>query len=216
MDDHQVDPRLIVRRIQMPGPFALDMRVPIWKDQVSTTDFADIHQFVNDNYAQYVRPHNWDWQNIPPGHVPWDSYNFFKFDMPSVHRFKQDIARAYHDFSQAYEFEPEKSLWISGWINILEAGVSLSMHWHSPHYHLSGFISLTDNTSTTFHYPARNEVIKNSLGGITIFPCWADHEVGIVTEPVRLSVAFDLFTQQSVDNLSASPDTLIAHAVQLF
>jgi hypothetical protein len=139
----------------------------------------------------------------------WRTYNVFEFDLPIINTIKQQIIRAYCDFTQAYNVKIQNELWIHGWVTILTKGVDLGIHNHAldDKSYVSGSINLTPcDNSTNFVSPQidlhkEHTVfkIKNFVGSLNMFPSWVFHYVDPVKEDLRLTLAFDLFTADAIE-----------------
>jgi len=210
--------KLILLEVNTPEPFACNYKLPIWHDQTSVTNLPDLYKTIEVNHVRLKYYENY--QDAPSDWLRWDSYNLFSWPLPSVAQIKKQIQTSYLEFADTYNFTPDKNLWISGWLNVLDTGSGIPFHFHSAHEnsYLTGYFSLSNNSFTELrtHTPVQ---MKNQIGSLVMFPSWVFHEVLPTMDNTRLSIGFDLFTQQGIDYFKQNnPDKIDStkHAVKLF
>lgn len=140
----------------------------------------------------------------------WEKYNLFEWDDPSIKDLKNKIWQMYLKYCQSINVESysRENIWIRGWAVKLEENEEIGMHSHSLHENtfVSGNISLTENNTTTDYWIPLFSLYhgtfqcNNKPGRIVLFPSWVQHGVNPNQSGyVRYSLAFDLFTQKSID-----------------
>lgn len=136
----------------------------------------------------------------------WKDYNIFKSEDPSIKKVAQQIHMEVSQFNEnAFK---RKDLWINGWFNILECHDSIKPHFHSAekYSYFSGNICLGDyNTKTIFYPPWGDRTghtieMENKKGYGMFFPSWLWHEVPTSLEDIRYTLAFDIHTQDGMDD----------------
>ena len=190
--------------VNIPGEFGISFKMPIYTNVIDLQSCQDLISFVNSNFYRLKI----NKQNDPVDHIGWKDYNLFAdISLTSISFLKNQILNEYLEFTKIGKFKSKSTLWINGWINILEMGIGIPMHCHSLHSnsYLSGFINLTENNSSTRLYPPNiehmNEIgvlnIPNSPGKLAIFPQWVYHSVDPVREGIRVSIGFDIHTDEA-------------------
>ena len=143
----------------------------------------------------------------------WIEYNIFSMTDFVIGLLSDRIYQVYTDYMVELKEEPlsKDKLWIRGWGVTLNADEGIDHHSHAFHEntYLSGNISLSDlNTSTDYFFPYLGWYfdywkVKNKLGNISLFPSWLEHKVDPnTTGHVRFSLAFDMFTEHTIDYIS--------------
>jgi len=199
--------RLVVYGVKIPGDFGLDFKAPLWIDQVT-----GINQKEISDYVSYIL----NLKNQDPDYIKktWYKKNLFAEDLNFVKLLEKEIIRSYKDFVFTYQVECKKNIWINGWLNILTKGENLGIHCHSmsENSYISGAAILSEcheNSTTNFYIPQlehHDDVgtirIKNNVGDLMMFPQWMFHSVNTVGSSVRISLGFDLFTEESIEYFS--------------
>ena len=122
-----------------------------------------------------------------------------------------------------------KNLWINGWVNYTKEGQYIEIHNHSVHEnsYLSGTLSLTDRDDviTNFWIPIMSFSKEGGplsfpslVGRLLIFPSFVPHEVTKVSTGVRITIGFDLITDQAMTYFrknSNDPKDPLSRAVKL-
>lgn len=145
--------------------------------------------------------------------IEWTTYNIFDWDEEIIKSLADKIYWSYTEYMNqlCYDVIPKDKLWIRGWGVRLELDQHLNHHAHSFHEntYLSGNLSLSDlDTTTDYFFPYLGWYfgywkVKNVPGTMTIFPSWLEHKVDKnTTGQVRFSLAFDMFTEQSISYIS--------------
>ena len=140
----------------------------------------------------------------------WEKYNIFSIKNNSIDELKNIIWDSYLDYCESIEVEPydRDYILIRGWAVRLDDKDEVGMHSHSLHENtfISGNISLTDNKTTTDYWIPLFSLYHgfyecdNIPGKMTLFPSWVQHRVVPNNSGKRrYSLAFDLFTKQSID-----------------
>jgi len=195
-------------------PFAPSFDVSVWVDSLgkNTADYLErllissieIGEDMRDeqlemfNRGNFIKDHKWT------------DYNIFDWGDEVLNSLVEKIYQSYVEYSTelCYDIVPKNKIWIRGWGVLLKPGEFLKHHAHSFHENtfLSGNISLTDIATTTdYYFPYLGWYFgywqcKNVPGNMTIFPSWLEHRVDRNTTNVnRFSIAFDLFTEQSME-----------------
>lgn len=143
----------------------------------------------------------------------WTDYNIFDWDDGVVNSLVERIYQSYVEYSTelCYDIVPKNKIWIRGWGVLIKPGEFLKHHSHSFHENtfLSGNISLTDiPTTTDYFFPYMGWYFgywkcKNVPGNMVLFPSWLEHRVDRnETNVNRFSIAFDLFTEPSMEYVS--------------
>lgn len=137
-------------------------------------------------------------------------YSLFDFrnELPEFDELLNFLRCSYVDFVLQNQSEI-RNLHIVCWYNIVRSGQEIQKHFHGANHnmYLSGNMHLDDYpTSTDYHIPYDDNIIhkfENIIGGITMFPSYLPHKVGVYTgEELRVSVAFDLHIQEPKDLVS--------------
>jgi len=131
------------------------------------------------------------------------SYNLFDLgeEEPKINELKKFIQKSYIEFVEQDE-TPIEDLQIVCWYNIIRKGQKIDPHSHgaSPITYLSGNIHLGNyNTKTFYKFPYEDIEMhfQNKKGQLTLFPGYIQHRSDEYTEDgIRLSIAFDLWTQE--------------------
>ena len=153
----------------------------------------------------------------------WHTYNIFSIDSPVITRFKSFID------DMLINYEDTKNLWINGWVNYTKEGQYIEIHNHSVHEnsYLSGTLSLTDRDDviTNFWIPIMSFSKEGGplsfpslVGRLLIFPSFVPHEVTKVSTGVRITIGFDLITDQAMTYFrknSNDPKDPLSRAVKL-
>jgi hypothetical protein len=113
----------------------------------------------------------------------WNKYNIFSLDnSEEMDVLLEYIRRYYRTYCYLHGMSPEPVM-LSAWFNLLESGQQISEHNHGDGSlsYLSGniFISGVDKSSSTVYYvPTENTIltVKNTVGDITLFPSWLNHQ----------------------------------------
>jgi hypothetical protein len=137
-------------------------------------------------------------------------YSLFEFknELPELNDLLNFLRCSYIDFVLQNQSEV-RNLHIVCWYNIVRCGQEIQKHFHGAGHdiYLSGNVHL-DNypTSTDYHIPYDDNIVhkfENITGGITIFPSYLPHKVGVyVGEELRVSIGFDLHIQEPKDLVS--------------
>tara|TARA_B100000963_G_scaffold361035_1_gene394497 strand:- start:2292 stop:2972 length:681 start_codon:yes stop_codon:yes gene_type:complete len=179
-------------------PFAPSFDVPVYIDYCGETITKDLIELCSKN--KFSRDN-------------WTQYNIFCMTDFVVAILSDRIYQIYEEY--AFELNqkpvPKHKLWIRGWGVTLEDGKGIDHHSHAFHENsfLSGNISLSDlDTTTDYLFPYLGWYfgywkLKNKLGQLTLFPSWLEHKVDINnTGKVRFSLAFDIFTEHTINYVS--------------
>lgn len=170
--------------------FAPIFNVDVWFDDIDDSLIDDLLSAAIENESLYENDR-------------WEHYNVFSWNDKSIQLLKQKIKISYLNFCSKLDINPEKNIWIRGWIYPQKKGMRLSRHIHAMHENsfLSGNICLTQNdTSTDFDIPYIGWIqIKNKKGMLTLFPSSLPHAVEELIEDTRYTLAFDLITEEGID-----------------
>jgi len=212
--------------MMIPGDFGLEFNVPIWQDHLSTFDSSEILKFSLD----YIKK-DLDLKDLHKdrNQTIWNQYNLFACDHKIFKDLREQIKQSYNAFTKNYQVEQKKNLYINGWFSILRKGSYVEKHCHSTHQnsYLTGVfvISKTEESTTDFYLPQFEHLddvgvvkIKNHKNDLIMFPQWLFHSVSPIVEDVRITLAFDLFTEEAVDyykNNNTNEDFPIKRAIPL-
>lgn len=193
--------------MEISGDFGLEFKVPIWQDHLQGLNTEEILKFSSE-----IVENNYDYQDLNDDKdlTIWNKYNLFSIDNSSFTDLRKKIKLSYEKFVEIYEVEKKQKLYINGWFNILRKGGYVKKHCHSTHQnsYITGVFVLTDTTNSTtdFYLPQfehLNDVgvvkIKNFKNNLIMFPQWLFHSVGPISEDLRITLAFDLFTEDAVE-----------------
>jgi hypothetical protein len=156
------------------------------------------------NYTE--RPDNWITARLP-------YYNFLDGNDEEVVAFRNFIHNSYLEYQKGLG-NPIFKVYVHGWVNIIRQGEQITPHNHANAHvtapeetsYISGnFCVRADNTSTNYRSPYIHNAwksIPNNAGDLVLFPSFVFHNtsVNVATEP-RLSLAFDIITEQVYNNL---------------
>ena len=92
------------------------------------------------------------------------------------------------------------------WANVMRKDEQIKKHSHynDTLTYLGGHICVeTNNTSTHYINPFTKKIYssKNEIGKITLFPNWIEHYTDISKSSLRITIAFDLFTEKFYNNI---------------
>ena len=143
----------------------------------------------------------------------WSNYNIFDWENEEIKILADQVYNSYTIFIRGMNQEPlsKDKLWIRGWAVVLEEHQEIEFHSHSFHENtfLSGNLSLSDlDTTTDYWFPSLSLYFgwwksQNKKGSLTLFPSWLEHKVDPnTTGELRFSVAFDMFTQHTMDYIN--------------
>lgn len=193
-----------------------DLKLHRWKTWEANTPFApniDVAIYVDNleidtanNLLDLIIKNNVG----PYKDRAWEKYNLFQWKDDCILELKDYIWKMYCDYCSSIDVEiyPRNYIWIRGWAVKLEEEENIGMHSHSLHENtfVSGNISLTENDTTTDYWIPLFSLYhgtyncSNRPGRIAMFPSWVQHGVNPnCSGKVRYSMAFDLFTQKSID-----------------
>ena len=199
---------LIDYSYSIPGNFGINYKLPIWVDDIETDSFNFLL-----NYSKEIIDKGLNRKDAleDKDKHHWSSYNIFSIQDKNIDSLKEQIIKVYYNFIKELKVNPEKELWINGWVNILTRGYGIKFHRHACHTnsYLSGNIIITEsNDATKFIVPSfdensyyPNDVIDvtNKLGTISMFPQWATHYVEPIQEELRITIGFDLHTKSAME-----------------
>lgn len=198
--------KLHLYEMNIAGDFGLNFNVPIWEDSLPSFDSSELLHYAHEKLLVTGNYLN-DLDSAE--NSSWDKYNIFNEDIKCISDFKTSVKESYRLFAKSYHIEFKEKLWINGWISILTKGNFVKKHCHSTHQnsYLTGFIVLTKNDSyTDFHLPEFEHLddvgiirIENLEKTIVMFPQWLFHSVSPVQDDLRISLAFDLFTEDAIN-----------------
>ena len=210
--------KLHLYEMMIPGDFGLEFKVPIWLDNIDF-DTTPIKKYAIENIFDKKLHFKNSSAELKDAH--WNKENFFSLDYAFVDDAKNAIKKSYEEFAKNYGIKLKNNLWINGWINVLSDNQYVKLHCHSLHQnsHLTGVIVIksNENTCTNFYLPQFEHIedvgiisVINHDSDIMFFPQWLYHSVGKVENDVRITLAFDLFTEESIDFYHANNKNLDA------
>jgi len=173
--------------------------IPIYLDNYDTSFSIELSKIIDRDEC------HWDHKDYD-----WLSYNIFDWDNNTIKILADKIYQTYLEYNNELKYPciPKNKLWIRGWAVVMKEGSFIKHHSHGFHEnsYVSGNLSLSKiGTSTDYYFPYLGWYfgywkVKNTIGGLTMFPSWLEHKVDIISEPkVRYTVAFDLYTESSID-----------------
>ena len=191
--------------------FAPQFDIPIYTDKYS--------EELSDNLVKIIekREAGFELQKIDSTgktyQRQWSNYNIFDWGNKEIKILADQVYNSYMTFIKGMNQEPlsKDKLWIRGWAVVLEEHQEIEFHSHSFHENtfLSGNISLSDlGTTTDYWFPNLSLYFgwwksQNKKGSLTLFPSWLEHKVDPnTTGELRFSVAFDMFTQHTIDYIN--------------
>ena len=174
-------------------PFAPSFDVPVYVDSIDVEGLEDLLA-----------------SKLP---IEWTTYNIFDWDEDIIKSLADKIYWSYTEYINqlCYNIIPKDRLWIRGWGVTLNDDEGIDHHSHAFHEntYLSGNICLSDlDSSTDYYFPYLGWYfdywkVNNKSGNITLFPSWLEHKVDPnTTGQVRFSLAFDMFTEHTIDYVS--------------
>tara|TARA_B100001996_G_C18529117_1_gene542310 strand:+ start:93 stop:860 length:768 start_codon:yes stop_codon:yes gene_type:complete len=150
----------------------------------------------------------------------WTEGNIFSWGTDNVKTLGRKLYDSYSDFQNAmgYEIIPKDKLWVVGWGLALMPGQSLKHHAH--YFHENTYLSCNiqishSETTTNYLLPYTGWYygywkVKNEPGKLCWFPSWAEHAVPKNhTKRVRYSLAFDMFTEHSINFAKENSDNKV-------
>jgi len=181
-------------------PFAPNFDISIYTDiynQYLCTELAKILESRNERSYEKV----------------WETYNIFSWNFDEMKYLAKLIYQTYSSYMTAMGEEPlaRDKVWIRGWAVALEAGQKIDIHCHNitENAYLSGNVSLSNLGSTTdYWFPYLSTYFGwwksvNTVGSMNMFPAWLEHRVDTQqSNTTRYSIAFDLFTEHTLDFIS--------------
>ena len=181
-------------------PFAPSWDIPIYVDQCGKDIASSLAGIISKT-------------DICKHRDRWQSYNIFNWDYITFAYLCDRIYQVYEEYMNELDYTPlsKDKLWIRGWGTVLEQDQKIEYHSHAFHEntYLSGNLSLSDlDTTTDYFFPNLSWYygfwkVKNSSGKMTLFPSWVEHQVEPnTTGKVRFSLAFDMFTEHSLEYVS--------------
>ena len=190
------------RNWERKSPFAPSFDIPVYLDNYDTAFSTELAMVIDRKECQ------WDYKRFN-----WLSYNIFDWDNKVIKTLADKIYRTYLEYNNelGYPHIPKEHLWIRGWGIVMREGHFIRHHSHAFHEnsYISGNLSLSEiGTTTDYYFPYLGWYfgywkVKNTIGGLSMFPSWLEHKVDKVPtseEPkVRYTVAFDMFTPSSMD-----------------
>lgn len=184
--------RLMNYNVGIRSSVGIDINVPIWQTEIDLPDISDLKEYIQNKKS--------DISGYYKQNISWDSYNVFSLEIESMKQLKNVISDTFELVKKDLNIN-DKNVRINGWINLLESGDHIPIHFHAVHENsfLTGTVNISDHiTTTTFVLPIISEEIEISSfpGTITIFPQWLFHYVK-PTDKDRYTLAFDLFNQES-------------------
>lgn len=192
-------------------PFAPNFDVSIYTDiynQYLCTELTKILESRNEGSYEKI----------------WETYNIFSWNFDEMKYLAKLIYQTYSSYMTAMGEKPlaRNKVWIRGWAVALEAGQKIDIHCHNitENAYLSGNVSLSNLGSTTdYWFPYLSTYFGwwksvNTVGSMNMFPAWLEHRVDThQSNTTRYSIAFDLFTEHTLDfisknrNFSSVPQT---------
>ena len=142
--------------------------------------------------------------------MQWSMYNIFSWENKEIKTLAEKIYSMYFLYMQTLNATPleKNKLWIRGWAVVLSENESLGQHCHAFHEntYLSGNISLSDlDTTTDYWFPYLSLYFdywrsQNTMGSMTLFPSWLEHDVLPNMNPQRedrISIAFNIMVSET-------------------
>ena len=134
----------------------------------------------------------------------WKLYNIFTWEETIFSELKKLIKEAYKNLN----FTFTEKLWINGWVYYARPNDFVNLHNHAchPDSFLSGNLCLTTcNVNTEYYIPIMSAASKigplkipSIEGRMLLFPSYLPHMVTHLNEGTRLTIAFDLVTNNTM------------------
>ncbi len=160
-----------------------------------------------------------DWgTKLGPDSLTSRSNRYNLLDWSDAQPLKQEIRKAHDEFISGFNFPPTGPLYVQCWANVMREGEKIQMHTHGrdPWTYLSGHICVeVDGTNTYYQNPFGGDpwASPNEVGKITLFPSYIPHFTDRVDSGIRITIAFDIYTQEGYHN--SIKDDMKEHWVQV-
>lgn len=177
-------------------PFAPIFDMPLWCNDLPLGLMYEIKNLIEINSEKYT-----NYKEV------WKFENIFSWGGSTIEELKTSILFNYFRFMDELKFTPENNLWIRGWPVVLKQNEAIGVHSHSYHEntYLSGNIMVSENATTTdYAIPHLSTYygfykVENLQGRMTLFPSWVQHKVDAIVDDKRISIGFDIFTENSIN-----------------
>ena len=125
---------------------------------------------------------------------------------------KQTIKKEHNNFTSqlfdnesgglGYEYKVSENVYVQCWANVMRKGEKIQKHIHgnNNYGYLGGHICVYTKDTNTYYsnpYNRENFVSKNFDGKLTFFPDYLAHYTDEVKNDLRITVAFDMITEQA-------------------
>lgn len=177
-------------KMNVPG---FQMNFPILKHYLNQTEEVN-----TDNIFEEIKElDRWD--------TDWDSYNIFTEDNDDWHNLRYQLAQNIGKL-EGYKVG---EWWVNGWVNKLEPGDSINMHFHSAEMHRgwTAVLYFEDGETPTILYPPWGDRFEGPVEvipkkGLLMFcPQWLWHEVPPSRDQTtRYTLGIDIYSQQAMDH----------------
>jgi len=138
-------------------------------------------------------------------------YNVFNFKNKEVQKLKKAIIESHNFFLKALNVPSPDSLYIQCWYNVMDKGQKIKAHLHGvdPTSYLGGHFCVQVKDTSTYYINSINQLnkpnayeSKNEIGKLTLFQSCIPHYTDEnKDDSKRITIAFDLFTEEARDNL---------------
>ena len=118
-------------------------------------------------------------------------------------KFLKDVIRKFHDdFLDTLKYRVGDNYYVQCWANVMRKGEKIQKHIHgnNNYGYLGGHICVYTKDTNTYYsnpYNRENFVSKNYDGKLTFFPDYLAHYTDEVKNDLRITVAFDMITEQA-------------------
>jgi hypothetical protein len=133
------------------------------------------------------------------------SINFFKCsEFNFLKTMIKEEVKEYLKYIGSPQFD--EPLYGQCWANVMRPGEQILKHQHGSsgaHCFLDGNLIVKTSGSHTYYcdrYDTNNKIIsENIVGKLTLFPSFIEHGTSKVEDDIRISVAFDIITEKTIN-----------------
>lgn len=159
----------------------------------------------NDSMDPYQHTQQWKQHNLLNDVPGKDGEHLERFPKDPVIEELFNLLRTNYLTHLANLNYPRIKVWVHGWANVLRHDQWISRHNHMSHenaYLAATYYLTTNNTNLYMANPVnpKDEIaIKTEARKLVIFPSWLQHwSDACISEPTRISLAFDIVTEETV------------------
>ena len=127
-----------------------------------------------------------------------NKYNLLKWEVSQP--LKRFISITHDQFISQFDLPPT-AIYAQAWANVMRRGEKMAMHAHGrdPWCYLSGHLCVQVKETNTYYqnpYGGDPYASANAPGKLTLFPSWLPHFTDEVDSGDRVTVAFDIRTEE--------------------